>query len=374
MDKKQIALDVTDLGNREVQFCISNQEQDRDGDILVAAGCDLTQFQKNPQFLGFHNYWDYPLGKVVKCWIDNASNSVKAIVYFPTVEELSTNPDQASEKAKQVDFTYNCYKTGLLKAVSVGFQVKDFENNPDSEFGHIITKWELLEFSAVPVPANPDALAESVKSFDPSGDMMKMFNFETKGVIPFKKYPLADEDTAWDGNAVVKASEIEDLQKICTWVADKPKEDLTKGDFKLPHHLSKADGYKTCWKGVAAAMSALLGGRGGVDVPEADKDKIYNHLAKHYKEFGKDVPEKSISDMQTKTGARLSKETMKAIDEIKACHKEMKACHDRMDKALKALMPDDEETPAPEGDDTSKDIDISSIELKSSDDIDILDI
>lgn len=118
---------------------------------------------------------------------------------------------------------------------------------------------------------------------------------EQKAAIPFKHYPLADEDTAWDGPKVVADSDIADLMKICSWYdSSKAEEDLTKGDFKLPHHLTKADGYKTVWRGVAAAYAALLGSRGGVDIPETEKNACIKHIESHYREFGKDIPEKSL--------------------------------------------------------------------------------
>ena len=177
---KQISTTAEDLGERTVRFCISNQSQDRDGDILIANGCDLNNFNKNPQFLGFHNSWDFPLGIPKKTWVDGANNAVYSDVYFPTIEELSTDPDKASEKAKLVDFTYKCYKTGMLSAVSVGFYIKEREQNPDSEYGNIITKWELLEFSAVPVPSNQDALAVAAKSAGLSEAQCKMFEPEIK--------------------------------------------------------------------------------------------------------------------------------------------------------------------------------------------------
>ena len=63
---------------------------------------------KNPVFCSFHNTREFPLGKVTKFWVEESEKSVKAIVYFPTVEELSTNPEQASEKAKLVDFCFHC--------------------------------------------------------------------------------------------------------------------------------------------------------------------------------------------------------------------------------------------------------------------------
>ena len=158
--KLDLPIETKDLGERSVQFTISREVKDRDGDILRAGGVDFSNYMKNAVFLGFHNSRDFPLGKVTKFWVEG--DAVKAIVYFPTVEELSTNPEQASEKAKLVDFTYHCYKTGMLNAVSVGFIPLEWTEIKD---GYDITKWELLEFSAVAVPANQDAIAEAVKSF-----------------------------------------------------------------------------------------------------------------------------------------------------------------------------------------------------------------
>ena len=159
-NKKDLSTITEDMGNRTVRFTISKEVVDRDGDILRASGVDFINYMKNPVFLSFHNSREFPLGKVTRFWVEG--NSVKADVYFPTIEELSTNPEQASEKAKLVDFTYNCYKTGMLNAVSVGFIPLEWV---ETENGFDILKWELLEFSAVAVPANQDAIAEAVKSF-----------------------------------------------------------------------------------------------------------------------------------------------------------------------------------------------------------------
>lgn len=158
--KKDISVITEDLGDRMVQFTISKEIVDRDGDILRAGGVDFSNYMKNPVFLSFHNSREFPLGKVTKFWVEG--NAVKAIVYFPTIEELSSDPSLASEKAKLVDFTYHCYKTGMLNAVSVGFIPIEWKETKD---GYDILKWELLEFSAVAVPANQDAIAEAVKSF-----------------------------------------------------------------------------------------------------------------------------------------------------------------------------------------------------------------
>ena len=162
MKKGIFSTKAEELDERTVRFKISSEVVDRDGDTLIAKGCDFENFAKNPQFLSFHNYHEYPLG-IPKNW-GVEGDSVYCDVYFPTVEELSTDPEQASEKAKLVDFTYHCYKTGMLNAVSVGFIAKDTKTG-----GFIVKNWELLEFSAVAVPANQDAIAQAVKSFGDNG-------------------------------------------------------------------------------------------------------------------------------------------------------------------------------------------------------------
>ena len=171
--KKDISVSTEDIGERSVLFTISKEVVDRDGDILRASGVDFSNYMKNPVFLSFHNSGEFPLGKVTRFWVEG--NEVKAIVYFPTLEELSTDPNNASEKAKLVDFTYHCYKTGMLNAVSVGFIPVEWI---ETDNGYDILKWELLEFSAVAVPANQDAIAQAVKSF--GNDFAKSFITEEK--------------------------------------------------------------------------------------------------------------------------------------------------------------------------------------------------
>lgn len=158
--RKDLSVNTEEIGERTVRFTISKEVTDRDGDILRANGVDFGNYMKNPVFLGFHNSRDFPLGKVVKFWVEG--DSVKADVYFPTLNELSSDMNNVSEKARLIDFCFHCYKTGMLNAVSVGFIPLEWT---ETQNGFDITKWELLEFSAVAVPANQDAIAEAVKSF-----------------------------------------------------------------------------------------------------------------------------------------------------------------------------------------------------------------
>jgi HK97 family phage prohead protease len=123
--------------------------------------------------------------------------------------------------------------------------------------------------------------------------------------IPFKHYPLDSPDEQWDANAEVAKASTDDLRIMCAW--DDPTKPEQKNSYKLPHH--KADTYHTNLKGVMAAGNAIMGARGGVEIPKYDLDAVKAHLQKHYHEFGRTAPWESKAEWrwyQTKnTGGKL---------------------------------------------------------------------
>ena len=172
-----------------------------------------------------------------------------------------------------------------------------YGKRPKGEPDTIYTKWILLEYSDVPVPSNPEAIQLAISKGLIQGKMKKeleaRITTELKSVIPYKDLGKEPEDYIWDATAEVKAATVEDLKLMAAWY-DKENPDV-KASYKLPHHTAK--GHKSVWRGVSAAMGALLGARGGVNVPDSDRKGIYNHLAKHYKEFDKEAPDfKSVDD------------------------------------------------------------------------------
>lgn len=293
------AIQVKDLSASEPRTLLmigSTESVDRDGDVLDVSGWKLEAYLKNPVVQWAHDYSIPPVATARSVYVDQREKKLSFKLYFPTIEELSSNPKIPSDHALFVDTIYNMYKNGFLNASSVGFRgLKSAPREDDADRpmwmrGLHFTEQELVELSLVPVPANAEALvsARSMKSFDPKGvEMIEKAVTEFKSVIPFHSYPLADEDVAWDAGKEVGAAEVEDLKKMCAWY-DADSSDK-KSAYKLPHH--QKDGYKTVWRGVAAAMGAILGARGGVNIPDADKKGVYNHLAKHYKEFDKEAPE-----------------------------------------------------------------------------------
>ena len=126
---------------------------------------------------------------------------------------------------------------------------------------------------------------------------------EIKTVVPFRKFPLMDENTDWSGAAARgrvaawagydgddKATiDWSKYSRGFTWFDSEKREDF--GSYKLPHHDVSGGALKTVWHGVSAAMAALLGARGGIALPDSDRKGVYNHLKRHYAEFDKPAPE-----------------------------------------------------------------------------------
>lgn len=132
-----------------VDFVMSTEDQDRHTDI-VRQNWDLKNFKKNPVFINSHNYNDATevIGKFIKIKQNKKDKQLEGTVQF-AVEE---NP-----KAKII---FDLYAEGFLNAVSVGFIPLEFGKS--TEFGYEVLKSELLETSAVSVPANAMALAKSL--------------------------------------------------------------------------------------------------------------------------------------------------------------------------------------------------------------------
>jgi hypothetical protein len=140
----------------------------------------------------------------------------------------------------------------------------------------------------------------------------------------YAAYNLAPENRAWDFNAADYT--VEQLRRACAWF-DESKPDV-KASYKLPHHLP--DG-TLVWRGVAAAMAALLGGRGGVDIPESQRRGVYEHLARHYGEFNREPPEYHASQLsaQQVTAAQPASE---------AGNQERKEERERMSQEIATLQ------------------------------------
>ena len=140
-------------GMADLEFVISTPAIDREHDIIEIGGWELANFQKNPVVLWAHSYREPPIAKATEVWIDG--DTLRGLTRF-TPEDM--NP-----------FGYMVYrmvKGGFMKATSVGFQPTQWVWN-DEHNGYDFKEQDLLEYSVVPVPANPEALlAASVEGIN----------------------------------------------------------------------------------------------------------------------------------------------------------------------------------------------------------------
>ena len=131
---------------KTLEAIFSSQKEDRHGDVVIQEGWDLKNFKKNPVIINSHNHNDATevVGKVEKGTLKIEKGKLTGKIKFAVNE----NP-----KAKII---FDLYAGGYLNAFSVGFLANEYDEKDFSK----ITKAELLEVSAVSVPANAFALAK----------------------------------------------------------------------------------------------------------------------------------------------------------------------------------------------------------------------
>ena len=303
MEKALLSCIIKKNADSTYTFIGSDETIDRDGEIIKVDGWQLANYRKNPVILWGHNHTIPAIGKAERVYKSDGKLMFKVRFAKPGTYDLA-------------DTVRALVDDGILKSVSVGYNPIARDYPSDNEKGSprvVTTKAELYELSIVNVPANQNALLAAMKEKGYSEKQIKMISSdEEKSVIPYKQTPKAPEDASWDAAAEIKAASVDDLKIMCTWY-DKENAD-NKSSYKLPHHTAK--GHKVVWKGVAAAMAALLGARGGVAIPSADRKGVYNHLVKHYKEFDKEPPDfKELDEIEVKEDTEI-KEMKEMIEEI----------------------------------------------------------
>ncbi|RLI75993.1 hypothetical protein DRP05_13690 [Archaeoglobales archaeon] len=159
-----------------------------------------------------------------------------------------------------------------------------------------ITDLKLIHIAVVLEPADSNARIIGELNEKEGFDMSKLDEVFDFGVVPEHPWKYGKTDKPWRKPALQDFTsssweELSNEEKInitghYAWAPKNPPDKFT--DLKLPHHDPKT--HAVSWPGVRAAMAALMGARGGVNIPAGDKRKVYNHLAAHYKEFDKTPP------------------------------------------------------------------------------------
>lgn len=128
------------------KFVLSDETVDRVGDVIRAKGWQLGNFKKNAIALFGHDN-SFPIGT----WKDVKVEGKRLIGTLHMAKEGTSD---------RIDEIRKLLEQRILKAVSVGFSIKEYEpmDEKDPWGGWDIKKAELHETSVVTVPANPSAV------------------------------------------------------------------------------------------------------------------------------------------------------------------------------------------------------------------------
>lgn len=155
---------ANDSDSGTFKVVISTAHVDRQGESVTQNGWDMTFYKSNPVVLWAHDYASLPIGMAEKTYTENEQ----------TIAEGKFAPADANPFAQQVR---KLYDLGMVRATSVGFIPREFSKDNNA----VITKAELLEFSFVPVPANPYALTMSqIKELNLDMTLLKTKGMEFK--------------------------------------------------------------------------------------------------------------------------------------------------------------------------------------------------
>lgn len=129
-------IDSIDESAMTVDVVFSTDDEDRDGEIVVQSGWDISEYSQNPVVLWGHNPSEPPVGKTLDIQIGEHQSVAK--IQF-------AKGDEASERL------FNLVRQGILKTVSAGFM------NTLAEGNRLIEN-KLYEISWVSLPANRNAI------------------------------------------------------------------------------------------------------------------------------------------------------------------------------------------------------------------------
>jgi len=172
---------------RLLEFTISTPSIDRYGDTIQVDGWQLDNYRSNPVVLWAHDYRSLPVARCLSVWVE--SGALVAIADF--------TPSGPSWPRFN-DTIFEMYKGGFLSATSVGLMPLEWKwVDEGGRFGLDFLKSELLEWSAVVVPANPEAL----------------INARTAGIDTGPVAEWAERFLDGEGRSVVPRAELEALRK-----------------------------------------------------------------------------------------------------------------------------------------------------------------
>jgi len=215
---------------------------------------------------------------------------------------------------------YRAMRGRALTKFSFAYDVMAEAPAKDDPGVNELSELDLIEVGPTVIPANPETELLAVKHADAkAGRVLSAKNEErlrqardllgevlsqlgnaeeaTSGKAVTDKGPIGSHSTStsgdsWDGAANVGRAEGQSaLRAMHAWV-DSEGDPEAKASYKFPHHEVSDSGSVGAANLAAASagIAVLNGGRGGSSIPAADRQGVWNHLARHLRDGDKEPP------------------------------------------------------------------------------------
>lgn len=173
IDDAKVVSKSLEEGQFTYEFVMTKQVNDRSNQVVKISGIDTDNFIKNPIVLFNHNP-DQPIGRIVSMRVEN--DSLIGELEFHKISLLSKEVAEMVEK-------------GYLKTVSIGFLPLKYNDNvitkenresgdfyPVGSVQRVYEEIELFECSIVTIPANPEAIRQSLEIVEKAGAVLNSTN------------------------------------------------------------------------------------------------------------------------------------------------------------------------------------------------------
>jgi len=171
---------------------ITSAAVDRDRDVILPTGIDWKSYKKNPVVGYGHNYDILPVGRAM--WWKRATSADPSLDGWLAKTQYTKRPDMW-QGDWWPDAVWHMIRSGDLRGKSIGFIPLDGHRpTPDeiktrpglAEARWILTKIQIVEYSAVGVQSNPAAVVQSIAKSAAAGfpvprDILSMMGLEYGG-------------------------------------------------------------------------------------------------------------------------------------------------------------------------------------------------
>lgn len=296
-----IEIKAVNEDERIIEGVASTPTPDRMGDIVEPMGAKFAL----PLPLLWQHDSGQPIGEVF------FAKPTKDGIPFKAKLTQITDPGTLKDR---LDEAWQSIKSGLVKAVSIGF--RDLAHEVLRDGGWRFTEWEWLELSAVTIPANPDATITQIRSLDQearaaSGERVEVEKRDppgatgkrtaVKAITPeapkegIMNKTIAEQISAFEATRQAKSARMTEIMEkaaeegVTLDEAQAEEYDTLEGEVKqIDEHLKRLNALETANKAKAVAVeepksfeegAKLRGAYGAVTLkPKVEKGIVFTRL------------------------------------------------------------------------------------------------